>query len=122
MDQYSIACRKIPVSGAPGDLGGFISAGPGGGTQNDSDTCDKPHAVGSIEFSSGIYVDRARGASCSSRSGTGWGDNAPSSASIDIGGIGGVKCIISCPTGEAMYQLTVKYGSWIDSISGNCRR
>jgi hypothetical protein len=45
IDEYSVACRKIPVSGQAGSLGEYKSAGPGGGTSTDSDTCDKGHAV-----------------------------------------------------------------------------
>ena len=31
IDEVSIACRRIPVSGEPGPLGPWVSAGPGGG-------------------------------------------------------------------------------------------
>lgn len=122
-DQYSIACRNIPPSGSPGGIGSFMSAGPGGGTQNVSGTCgSKGHAVFGMSFKSGVYVDHASDASCTNRVESGWGNTIPSHIPLEVGGPGGITCRITCPTGEAMYQLTVKYGAWVDSVSGQCRR
>jgi hypothetical protein len=122
VDEFSIACRKIPTSGAPGDLGGFSTAGPGGGTGSASDTCDKNHAVIAMFFKSGIYLDRARGGICGKRSGTGWGSQTQSKVDMEVGGIGGENCSLNCPEGEAMYEVTVKFGAWVDSVRGSCRR
>jgi len=72
VDQFSIACRNIPASGAPGELGDFLSAGPGGGLDTESAGCKEGDAVVFIRFMSGIYVDNALRALCFPRSGTGW--------------------------------------------------
>lgn len=59
---------------------------------------------------------------CRGRSGSGWGNSEQSAASVDIGGGGGIACTISCPSNEAMYKVTVKYGGVIDSIRSECRK
>lgn len=122
VDQFSVACRKIPVSGNSGELGGYKSAGPGGGTRSFSDECDNGHAVRIIDFKSGAVVDKVVSGSCMRRSGSGWTRQTDSTASVQIGGGGGISCSITCPSNEAMYKVTVKYGGVVDSIRGECRK
>lgn len=123
VDEFSLACRKIPATGAAGELGNFMSAGPGGGTNSKSDTCDKGHAVTTITFRSGGFIDTVFNGHCSKRSGSGWGTERDSNAGVTVGNLAfGVDCDIVCPVGEAMYKVTVKYGGVVDSIKGQCRR
>jgi hypothetical protein len=123
LDEYSIACRKIPASGAPGSLGDYKTGGPGDSNSIDTDTCDKGHAANELWFRSGAVIDRAEKGFCVKRSGDGWGSgDRDSVADISEGGPGGLACFIRCPAGEAIYKLTVKYGGVIDSIRGECRR
>jgi hypothetical protein len=122
VDEFSIACRKLPTSGAAGALGDFSTAGPGGGTGSGSGLCDKGQAVIVMFFKSGIYLDNIKSGICAKRAGTGWNVQAQSDIDLGIGGLGGESCSLNCPSGEAMYQVTVKYGAWVDSVKGNCRR
>jgi hypothetical protein len=61
---------------------------------------------------------------CYPRQGQGWklSRRGGSEAMVDIGGGGGTSCDIVCPAGEALYKITVKYGGWVDSIRGECRK
>jgi hypothetical protein len=123
IDEFSIACRKHPVSGAQGELGSFKSAGPGGGTTSKSAKCGNNHAVYTIRFQSGSLIDKVRSGGCTPREGNGWAQaGTPSAAVVDVGGPGGIACSITCPIGEAMYKVTVKYGGVLDSIRGECRK
>jgi hypothetical protein len=122
VDEFSIACRRIPVSGQPGSLGSYKSAGSGGGTGGDSGECDKGHAVKTIMFRSGFFVDNVIAVSCGSRSGDGWTSDTQSSFDIEIGGIGGQICTIECQSNEALYKVTVRYGAWVDSVRAECRK
>ncbi len=122
VDQFSIACRSIPVSGEPGDIGNFKSAGPGGGVLSDTESCTVGSAVTGVKVNSGVYVDKIRSVTCHSRDGTGWAFRRGEILDVSIGGPGGGFCGFSCPDGEALYQVTVRYGNWIDSIRGSCRR
>jgi hypothetical protein len=123
IDEFSIACRKHPVSGQPGEIGGFKSAGPGGGTLSKSGKCGNGHAMNSISFKSGSFIDRVSSGGCNPREGSGWaGGTIPSSASVNVGGPGGIACSIICPIGEALYKVTVRYGGVVDSIRGECRK
>jgi hypothetical protein len=122
VDEFSIACRKIPVSGDPGDLGGFKSAGPGGGTLTNSGKCGRKDAVKAIVFNSGAFVDKVRNVNCNGREGNGWSDSISTGFVVDIGGFGGGQCIMRCPVNEALYKVTVKSGGVVDSIRGECRK
>jgi hypothetical protein len=122
VDQFSIACRSIPVSGEPGDIGTFKSAGPGGGVLSETESCVVGSAVTRVKVNSGVYVDKIKSVTCHPREGTGWASRRGEILDISIGGPGGGFCGFSCPDGEALYQVTVKYGDWIDSIRGSCRR
>ena len=95
IDEFSIACREIPVSGNPGRLGNYMSGGPGGGTSSRSGQCGG--------------------------GGANWGD-ARGYINLDIGGGGGLFCALECPQGEVLYQVAVRHGGWVDSIKGNCRQ
>jgi hypothetical protein len=124
VDEFSVACQKIPVTGEPGQRGGFKSIGPGGGTFSASGICGKGDAIHIIWMKSGSFIDKVKDAWCFGRDGNGWEINPPnfSKADVDIGGVGGVSCSIRCPDGEALYKVTVKYGGVIDSIRGECRQ
>lgn len=124
VDQVSIACQQIPVSGQPGPRGGFMSAGPGGGTSQNGGFCDGGQAVAFLRLKSGIYLDHVVNGGCKPRQGSGWSLAAgnQSFADVDIGGPGGISCTVDCPPGEAVYSVTVRYGDWVDSVSGACRK
>ncbi|MGD9913463.1 MAG: hypothetical protein AB7S80_05220 [Rhizobiaceae bacterium] len=124
VDEISVACQKIPTSGEPGPRGAFRSAGTGGGTDARSGFCRAAQAVMELSTKGGAYLDRVKVASCNPRRNTGAWETVGinSSVSLNIGGLGGTDCTIECPAGEALYELTVKYGGWIDSIRGQCRQ
>ena len=67
IDDFSIACREIPVSGNPGPLGNYMSGGPGGGTRSRSGQCGGGGAVWEIWVNSGGYVDKIKTAGCATR-------------------------------------------------------
>ena len=121
IDEFSIACREIPVSGNPGRLGNYMSGGPGGGTSSRSGQCGGGGAVWEIWVNSGGYVDKIKTAGCATRGGDNWGD-ARGYINLDIGGGGGLFCALECPQGEVLYQVAVRHGGWVDSIKGNCRQ
>jgi hypothetical protein len=124
VDQFSIVCQKIPVSGTPGERGDWRDAGPGGGTQSRHAFCKSKQAVLGLRVKSGSLMDKIMGFGCDPRSGSGWDSTigTDTNRSIDIGGPGGIGCDLLCPPTEALYQVTVKYGGVIDSIKGQCRK
>jgi hypothetical protein len=123
VDEFSIACRKIPANGPAGDLGGFMSAGPGTGTDSESGSCSRKHAATTLTVLSGALIDNFFSAKCSTRNAEGgWNANFASDVTISIGGPGGRRCEVKCPRGEALYKVTVKYGGVVDSIRGECRK
>ncbi|MFZ1681631.1 MAG: hypothetical protein WAT70_11500 [Rhizobiaceae bacterium] len=124
IDEFSIACQKIPVSGAAGSRGGFKSGGPGGGVVSRSAFCKQGQAVTSITTHSGGFVDKVHSGACQSRDGDGWksGNSGVSFAELDLGGPGGGFCQLACPQGEAMFKITVKFGGVVDSLRGECRK
>lgn len=124
VDEFSIACQKIPVSGTPGSRGGFKSAGPGGGTSTNSDLCDAGHALTTLHVKSGALVDKVEFGRCYPREGDGWKlkRTEGSVPSVQIGGGGGISCTIDCPKGEALFKVTVKSGGVVDSLRGECRK
>ena len=122
LDEFSIACRAIPVPPSlPGQLGEYMSGGPGGGWANVTKECPRGLAITKISTFSGWYVDSLISARCESRSSDRWGLPA---IEIDllIGGRGGQDCPIQCPTGEAMYKVEVKHNGWVDHLHGYCRK
>jgi hypothetical protein len=38
-----------------------------------------------------------------------------------VGGVDGAPCLIACPRGETMYEVTVRFWAWVDAIGGECR-
>jgi len=123
VDLVGIACAPIGADGKRGTIGTFMSAGPGGGTNTGSGICPGRDAVRAIRGNSGIWYDYLGDGACSGRvASTGrFEDRDATTAPVKVGGSGGSQCRVGCPTGEALYSITVKYGSWIDSISGQCR-
>lgn len=123
VDEFSIACRKIPANGSVGDLGSYMSAGPGGGTETASGNCSRKHAVTRLTVVSGAVIDSVFFAKCSTRNDEGgWNADSASGVTLEIGGPGGGRCRVECPQNEALYKVTVKYGGVIDSIRGECRK
>ena len=123
VDEFSIACRKIPATGSAGNLGDYMSAGPGGGIDSESGNCSRKHAVTTLSVNSGSVIDNVFFAKCSSRNDEGgWNADSASGVTVDIGGPGGVRCRLECPRNEALYKVTVKYGGVIDSLRGECRK
>ena len=100
-----------------------MSAGPGGGTNGGSRLCPGNSAVRALRGRSGIWYDNLGDGSCSDRVvSTGrFEDRDAFLAPVNAGGPGGQHCRVGCPSGEALYSVTVKYGNWIESISGECR-
>lgn len=125
VDQVSIRCRKIPAAGVKQSLGpkqSFKSAGPGGGTSNNSVSCPDGQAVTFIHVYSGAFLDRLGSVGCGQRDGTGWRERASGQQPLNTGGPGGHYCDFDCPAGEALTGITVRYEGWVDSITGQCRR
>ena len=85
LDQFTIACREIPVSGQPGPIGNSMTGGGTGGLDSDSAQCHTEQAVRSVSFKSGAYVDHLYGGSCTPRAGDGWGSGS-GSIGLNIGG------------------------------------
>lgn len=124
VDLVGIACAPIGANGKRGTIGAFKSAGPGGGTQSRDGFCPGSTAVTRIEGRSGVWYDRLSDGACRGRDlGTGRFDSPEQVGPlINVGGVlGGRPCAIPCPSGEALISVSVRYGSWIDSISGQCR-
>jgi hypothetical protein len=128
VDSISAACRKIPVKGSTEPLGprqSFQTAGASGGTASSSVVCRDNRAIRVVHVYSGGFVDDLRAASCGERSPDGWSTLhgvEGATLSLDRNGTGGHSCHLSCPPGEALYKLTVKYDGWVDSVRGECRR
>ncbi len=122
VDSIGIACAPIGANGARGTVGAFMTAGSSGGTTEKSGTCPGNGAVFTMFGASGIYYDRLDIARCAVRNAsTHRFQDAGTRITIGVGGPGGITCDLPCPAGEALTSVTVKYGSWIDSISGQCR-
>jgi hypothetical protein len=122
VDQIGIRCAAFDAEGRRGALGAWLTTGPGGGTSSRDDVCDGNTAIADIAMKSGMYLDQIIQGVCKPRQKPGGFENrAPGVADVKIGGPGGIDCRCSCPTGEALYSVTIKFGDWIDSIRGECR-
>ncbi len=75
-----------------------------------------------INVYSGAFVDRLGVAGCVVRDGTGWRTRDSAQKRLNIGGPGGHYCEFSCPEGEALTSIKVRYEGWVDSITGTCQR
>jgi hypothetical protein len=122
VDEFSIACRRLPpLEPATNEVTDSISGGPGGGTHSKWTYCpDARHAVWIIDFKSGALVDRVTSGQCKGRPGVGGVRDFESA--LNVGGDGGIPCQLKCPPSEYMYKITIKYGAFMDSIKGDCRQ
>lgn len=121
VDGIGVRCAPFDAAGKRIGQGDWINTGTLGGTTAGDATCASTAAVKSLRLRSGIYVDRVKGIQCTARKPGGFGTPL-TSKSINVGGGGGADCQLTCPSGEALYSLVVKKGSWIDRIGGGCRK
>lgn len=117
-----IACAKVPNRARPAVLSnhsGFKSAGTGDGERNFSSVCRSGSAVTGLDFKSGFYVDRIIRGSCERKGLSGFVADAQN---LKLGSSIRSNCDLTCPPGEAIYKLDVRYGLWIDRIRVHCRK
>lgn len=122
VDQVGITCAAFDASGTRGKRGAWITGGPGGGSYAHDDVCEGNTALRYIYTTSGTYLDRVKHGGCQPRKASGGFEGRDTdSIFVDIGGLLGSACFLTCPSGEVLHSLTLKYGSWVDSLSGECR-
>lgn len=121
VDSISIRCAAFDSAGKRKSPGDWKTAGGSGGTLYKDGQCSGDRALTYFEFSSGGYVDKARSGRCFTRQAEGGFGGSVKDFTVDGGGPGGIYCGMQCPTGEALYEVTVKSGGWVDSIKGKCR-
>jgi hypothetical protein len=122
VDQVGIRCAPFNAQGQVGTPGAWQIAGPGGGTGSNSAHCTGNGAIARIPTASGLYLDYIYQIECHARKTSGGFESVRYEwKSVGIGGPGGIPCSLTCPSGEALYGIKIKYGSWIDSLRGFCR-
>jgi len=127
IDSIGVQCASFTSKGVRNPPGGFKVGGGDGGSTTGNDQCGKDQAVTSITTKAGIYVDRITGGLCGKRTGSnGFADFnsnlAGSDLALSVGGSGGSPCDLTCPQGEAIGAVMVRFGLWTDSISILCKR
>lgn len=123
VDSIVLRCAPFDRAGKRGALGPWQTLGASGGTDYRDDVCDGDKAIYALYVRSGGYLDHVGFGACGKRQRAGGFAQKSSDSTIVVskGGIGGTSCSLTCPTGEALYEITVKSGGWIDSIRGACR-
>jgi hypothetical protein len=124
VDMVGIRCARFKSNARQDVPGAWMTAGPGGGSVADDTTCGTTQAVSVLHLFTGWYVDNLVSVRCRNKKlGSGFSEIADQDEerSVNVGGNGGHGCSLICPSGEALYQVTVRSGSWIDSIRGSCR-
>lgn len=74
------------------------------------------YAIYGMSLRAGLYIDRLREAWC--RHPTTF---PPPPLSIEVGGTGGSREQLACPSRQALYRLDARVGEAIDSLKGYCR-
>lgn len=81
----------------------------------DSRNCPDGSVVKIVETLAGSFIDRLDGFSCNNASG-------PSGeVPMNIGGDGGSRVSLLCPSQEALFKVEARVGDTIDSLKGFCR-
>lgn len=126
VDRLGIRCAPFSSSGKRGAIAHTASAGGTGGTANASGQCVGNSAFIGLVARGDVWLDSIGNARCASRASGGGFEAATAQGStlieFNIGGYGGKQCSLRCPAGEAIYEIRVRYGAWIDSIEVLCRR
>ena len=100
-------------------------AGPTGGGAAAKQSCKRPAgAVIGIMTKADVYIDQIKSIQCDQIH-----EGSPryllyKSERHDFNSelTGGVDQDARCPSGEVLYKVTVKYGLWMDSLQGYCRK
>lgn len=123
LDRLGIKCAPFNASGVRGSMAHTAGAGGSGGTESASSTCSGNRAIGYILTYSGSWVDALTSALCAQRKAAGGFDEVKfeSRLEFNVGGKHGRQCSLTCPAGQAIHKITVRYGAWIDSIEAFCQ-
>jgi hypothetical protein len=124
VDMVGIRCAPFLSNGKHGAPSPWKTGGPGGGTVADDTTCRNAAAVTTVHLFTGAWVDNLVSVRCRSRVlGGGFSETQGNDEeqTINVGGNGGHGCSLICPSGEALFKVTLRSGSWIDSLRGECR-
>jgi hypothetical protein len=123
VDSITVQCQAIAADGEPGRRGARETAGGSGGTRSNFKSCRSSSAFVKLTVHSGIWVDLLASGECRAKNNEGRWVRAYEYLEYELLNLGGTarKCALECPPGEALTSLTVRYGGWIDSISGQCR-
>lgn len=122
LDHLGIKCAPFNAAGKRGAVGHTAGAGGTGGNQSVNSSCSGNRAISSLLAYSGSWVDRLASALCAERKPAGGfeGGKFDARLELDVGGSHGSQCRLSCPTGQALNKLKIRYGAWIDSIEAFC--
>lgn len=128
VDSVSIRCGKFDENGVRSQRLDWQTGGADGGTNFRDAQCPSDMGLTEIAVSSGGYLDKVKRGICRKRKPRGGFGGTEGKVveviplgSKGIGGVGGVACQLTCPAGEALHEIIVKYGGWVDSIRGKCR-
>ncbi len=125
LNSISIRCAPFDNRGKRGTpQRTWLHGGAEGGSGYREGLCRGDRAVDAIKIRSGAYVDRITRITCVDMT-----NPVPNSrenkqsVEIEAGNSNPTPafCDLQCPTGEALFQLTVRYGGWMDSVTGQCR-
>jgi hypothetical protein len=82
---------------------------------NGSGTCSADRVATSLEFKTGLVIDRFHTVKCHTVS------FAQQYLDMNVGGEGGSRAFLSCPNGEALYKVEARVSDNIDNLKGWCR-
>lgn len=125
VDRLGVQCAPFNAAGVRRPIAYSAGAGGTGGTQSAGGVCGGNGAFVRILGRGGAWLDKLDLARCAERKASGGfaGTEGANSTLVEfyVGGGGGRPCTLACPTGQAIHKITVRYGSWIDSIEVFCR-
>jgi hypothetical protein len=125
VDKIGVRCAAFNPAGVRGPQGYSGSAGGSGGDHSASATCTGNAAIARMLARGASWLDAVANFRCDQRKPAG-GFEKPASPGaglmeLNVGGFRGEPCRLSCPEGQAMHMIKVRYGSWVDSIEVFCR-
>ncbi len=78
-------------------------------------SCASSMVLTSLDLYAGTYIDRLAAVDCRDGSGN------TRFSSVNVGGEGGQRSNLQCPSGEGLYRVDARVGAAIDSLKGYCR-
>ncbi len=117
--KLSFKCRQFPGGeGASATTTTRVATASSSGigqVSSNSQSCGNNSAIRSLDLNAEMFIDRLNFFTCLSRA------NVESARVMNVGGFGGTRRFMACPTGEALFKVVARTGGAIDSLKGYCR-